>query len=248
MYYALLKENRYFKSELETINYKYKDQEDLYENLVVVNKTTQKENAELRHTVAILQACLKKTTIFHEPSTIYLTHPTLPRDEKMIIQQQQQFQQQYQQLLQHQHQLQLMQHRQMQQTYQTIQSKEKNVAELQKTIVNQQLKYFEMVQGQQMLQAKKQQKMTHEVEHHNMLQKLLEGDFERFKKRKKSSNEEVEKERKNCHAEEVKKGKNQSKQEKCEEEENKKTDETDTNTETVDLKETVKNVDEEKLK
>lgn len=187
MYIALLKENCYLKNELETLNYKYKDQEDLYENLVVVNKTTQKENSELRHTVAILQACLKKTSIFHEPSTIYLTQHNISNNDKLIIQQQQQFQQQYQQLLQHQHQLQLMQNRQLQQNYQIVQTKEKNFIELQKAIVNQ---YVKVGDAPTTTTKKKD-----EYEGQNMLQKLLEKSRrdDTNKKRKTSTDFEMNK-------------------------------------------------------
>lgn len=76
MYQRLLSENNYLKNELENLTYKYKDQGELYDNLVVVNKTTQKENNEFRHTIAILQACLKNTqkqyylqkTLMNEPN------------------------------------------------------------------------------------------------------------------------------------------------------------------------------------
>lgn len=61
MYFNLLSENRYLKNELESLSYKYRDQEELYENLVVVNKTTEKENAEFRQTIALLQECLRNT-------------------------------------------------------------------------------------------------------------------------------------------------------------------------------------------
>lgn len=107
LYKKLLTENRYLKTELETLKYKYKDQEELYENLVVVNKTTQKENTELRHTIALLQICLKNTArhiTFQANKSYYDVYPTqinMLQDDKIAQYQQYQYQLQQIQLSQH---------------------------------------------------------------------------------------------------------------------------------------------------